>query len=179
MCRQCKWDSWRRWRCDSAISCFKHTAIALAQLWMCLFVCFTESSFQPDLKHRSKLILHMKYAALLTNPSSAYGICCFVDKPLFLEVSPVSEGIFRLGGKSVQGGALGSLEVTQVCAFVPASSHTHCCSGYWLSHLLSPALLMLLFCKRAFSKTLGFFQPPASALATPEISKVLWDADSG
>lgn len=44
--------------------------------------------------------------------------------------------------------------------------------------ILSPALHMFLHCERAFSKELGCFQPPASALATPEFSEVLLDTES-
>lgn len=44
--------------------------------------------------------------------------------------------------------------------------------------ILSPALHIFLSCERAFSKKLGCFQPPASALATLEFSKVLLDTGS-
>lgn len=45
-------------------------------------------------------------------------------------------------------------------------------------YILSPALYIFLFCKRAFSKIFGFFQPPASVLATLEFSKVFLDTES-
>lgn len=65
----------------------------------------------------------------------------------------------------------------------PAFSQT-LCSGYLViisdefDDILSPALHMFLFCKRAFRKIFGFFQPPASVLATLEFSKVLLDTES-